>query len=69
VCIAIPSSDNRNLNSANPSETARTAGVHGVISKSEANVEENEAVSHLPWNVEEAMAGLFGEAHEEAEHT
>ena len=69
VCIAIPSSDNRNLNSANPSETARTAGVRGVISKSGANVEANEAVRHVRWNVEEATAGLFGEAHEDGEQS
>ena len=36
-------------------------GVDGVIRKSGANVQANEAVSHLPWNVEEAMAGFPGE--------
>jgi len=37
-------------------------GIHGVIRKSAANVQANEAVSQLPWNGDEAMAGLFGEA-------
>ena len=37
-------------------------GIDGVIRKSGANVQANEAVSPLLWNVEETVAGLFGQA-------
>jgi len=43
-------------------------GIHGVMRKSGANVQANEAVSHRPWNVEEAMAGLFAEVRREGEY-
>jgi hypothetical protein len=38
-------------------------GIQVVVRKSWAIVQANEAVSHLRWNVEETMAGLFGQAH------
>jgi hypothetical protein len=34
-------------------------GVHVVIRKSGANVQANEAVIHLRWNVEEATGGDY----------
>jgi len=36
-------------------------GVHGVVRKSGANVQSNEAVTHLPLNVNKAMPGFPGE--------